>query len=813
MKFLERFGRRRSARLPLATALSALAYFSFGAAEAEPKLRYQIDQRGDMILLGNTLGFDCRPGIPKPIAGTVDVANCGTNIEDSSADVWWRDDSGGGGGASASIDVKVPDARTTAVLNLPDGAKVTYARLYWAGTYEESSPPDGKVTLERPGQPPRMVVAATADIERNYIGGKSYQSSADITGLLQQYGAGPYRVTGVPRMPAVNTNSDVNYATWSIVVFYQKDGVPIRNLTLWDGLTGVVGGTKTMVNLSGFRVPMGTKIDAKLATVAYDGDHDYDGDSLSFNGTRLVDGTTGSDNNFFNSTRTYLGQPYTQVGDMPQMSGEPGSLIGLDLDVVDVSPYLKANDTQATMVLESTKEDIVLLGVVATSIASTKPIIETILTYPQGVSTKPGDIIEFTSTSRNIGDAPGGDIIIEQKLPPGLSYVPETVRMYVGADTSLNGNKTDKPGDDQVEWDPLTGTLRIRIGKGATATKGGTIDPTDPPVVVKYQVRIDDRAAGELPLQSSTTTTPVGGASSGPISFPSGNGVTPNAPTIVVVPPCVTNDDCSLGAPVCDRSGATPRCTDVCATNEDCQGTPGGTEVCSAMNKCVQCSSGTSSACIASGPGNQCIAPGFCGCNTDADCGGRSCDVVTHLCPKPAIDLSVAVQHEPQAARQDTPLVYAVSIKNQSGLADPGPLRVTFEVQRGAFVDKLTAQPGWRCSLVDQKVSCLRYRPFQPGDSTQVVTVTVLPSGTPASDPPSVTVSATVASDSSVDPNPGDNTVVETTELGVLRVAGGGLGCSTSASGSASGMSGLLAGVLLSLLGMLRLRRRGQANH
>jgi hypothetical protein len=152
-----------------------------------------------------------------------------------------------------------------------------------------------------------MVVAATADIERNYIGGKSYQSSADITGLLQQYGSGPYRVTGVPRMPAVNTNSDVNYATWSIVVFYQKDGVPIRNLTLWDGLTGVVGGTKTMVNLSGFRVPMGTKIDAKLATVAYDGDHDYDGDSLSFNGTRLVDGTTGSDNNFFQQHAHLLG--------------------------------------------------------------------------------------------------------------------------------------------------------------------------------------------------------------------------------------------------------------------------------------------------------------------------------------------------------------------------------------------------------------------------------------------------------------------------------------------------------------------------
>jgi hypothetical protein len=77
-----------------------------------------------------------------------------------------------------------------------------------------------------------------------------------------------------------------------------------------------------------------------------------------------------------------------------------------------------------------------------------------------------------------------------------------------------------------------------------------------------------------------------------------------------------------------------------------------------------------------------------------------------------------------------------------------------------------------------------------------VVTVTVLPkwnSRHPTRR--SVTITATVASDSSVDPNPGDNTVVETTELGVLRVAGGGLGCSTSASGSASGLSGVLAGV------------------
>jgi uncharacterized repeat protein (TIGR01451 family) len=251
--------------------------------------------------------------------------------------------------------------------------------------------------------------------------------------------------------------------------------------------------------------------------------------------------------------------------------------------VVDVSPYVKPNDTQATMVLESTKEDIVLLGVVATSIASTKPIIETILTYPPGVSTKPGDVIEFTSTSRNIGDAVGGDLIIEQKLPPGLSYVPETVRMYVGADTESQWSQDRQARRRSGRVGSADGYAAHSNRQGRDGHQGRN-HRSDRSAGGREVSGANRRSrAGELPLQSTTTVTPVGGASSGPISFPSGNGVTPNAPTIVVVPPCVTNDDCSLGAPVCDKKGAEPRCTDVCDSDVDCQGTPGGSEICSAM--------------------------------------------------------------------------------------------------------------------------------------------------------------------------------------------------------------------------------------
>ena len=46
----------------------------------------------------------------------------------------------------------------------------------------------------------------------------------------------------------------------------------------------------------------------------------------------------------------------------------------------------------------------------------------------------------------------------------------------------------------------------------------------------------------------------------------------------------------------------------------------------------------------------------------------------------------------------------------------------------------------------------------------------------------------------------------QTTELGVLRVAGGGLGCSTATGGSTGGALGLLATTLLAL--GLQLRRR-----
>ena len=64
-------GLRKLVGSAMLTALCAFAATVVPSAEAAPALRFQTDQRGDMLLNGNTLGYDCRTDImlPKPMLG------------------------------------------------------------------------------------------------------------------------------------------------------------------------------------------------------------------------------------------------------------------------------------------------------------------------------------------------------------------------------------------------------------------------------------------------------------------------------------------------------------------------------------------------------------------------------------------------------------------------------------------------------------------------------------------------------------------------------------------------------------------------
>ncbi|MEO7332032.1 MAG: hypothetical protein ABI193_25880, partial [Minicystis sp.] len=325
--------KKRSRRGPWAAVTSgllalSLASLSTSPALAAPSLRVQVTQNGDFVLLGNTLGHDCGPGVPAPVVGTVGA--CGTLTNDTSQDVFWQSDSPGVGQASANSAVPSVSAGSTAMLNLPAGAVVTHAYLYWAAS-RFAQTLDTTVKLARPGvflTDVNAVASYKADYDLVYFS----QSVADVTALVQTNGPGAYRVSNVDVALLPDKDSESLFGGWWMVVLYTLPGAPLRNLAVLEGMDAVLPGSPVNAVLSGFIIPAGGAA-GKLGVIAFEGDNQNGGDGIFFNGIPLSDPKNPA-NNFFNSSRTLLGVPVSNVGDLPQLTGNPQSMSQIDLDVV-----------------------------------------------------------------------------------------------------------------------------------------------------------------------------------------------------------------------------------------------------------------------------------------------------------------------------------------------------------------------------------------------------------------------------------------------------------------------------------------------
>ena len=796
---------------------SALALLCFlgglsSTLYAAPGLRFQTDLRGDVLLIGNTAGFDCRAASPDPMSGSVDRGRCFDQVnlqsfvDDSSVDVFFRAEDNGQQSSGPSI--LRDQASSAAVLQIPDGASVAYARLYWSSTETMMSQVDSQVVLDRPGMTgsQNTLVAAGADFQRAF---EAYQGTADVTGIVQQLGSGAYRVTGLSRTNAVDRESDNNYVGWALLVVYKRDSERLRSVSVWDGLTFVTLGLPSNFTVQGFAVPTEGPSDSKLGVIGYESDHDKSGDSIQFKGTRLSDGEAGSDLNFFNGTKTRLGQPQSAQGDIPRMSGQMASMQGIDVDVVDITSALSAGDTSASVDLSAGSGagyDSFYLGALVTAITSKKPIIDATLTVPQGTSPLPGDSVEYTVTLRNVGEDTATQVVIAQKLPPALSYVPDSVRIGSGSGFT---SKTDQVGDDEVDFDSATGTLHIRVGAGASATQGGTLSTQDGPVSVKFVLRVADTASGPVKNQVVVTAVPQSFPMAGASTYLSTNaaGAPPSQPTVVVVRECNTNFDCTINAPVCETSTSPHRCTDACSSDANCQNASGGKDICGDNMKCAQCTASKKGACQANGQGSACLASGLCGCMSDADCGGRTCNLATNTCPNPSVDLAVVLSADPDPADVSQPLTAKIAVNNKGQAAAPSGVKIAFQVPMGGAVGPVTSTGGWRCTPSTDIIRCVYNRPIAVGMTTPEVSVLVTP--TQPSDPsrkgPSqLVLQASVSSDVSSDPNPADNEAKKTVQLGRFRVAGGGFGCQVAHGSSAAGMLATAALLILSLLARRR---------
>ncbi|MFD3551322.1 DUF3344 domain-containing protein [Streptomyces goshikiensis] len=307
--------------------------------------RYQAVQHGGLVRASNS-AISCRREVAPEAESCADVKKGAAGVN-SDFEMFYSE-----------VD-KDPDTynSTRAELKVPQGAKVSYARLYWGGNLRvgEQKPPEdnGRVLVAEPGGAYKEVLADTVVGHKSDADSDAYQASADVTPLVRKGGAGMWTVA---QLNIAMGHSEVGaWGGWTLVVAYEHPREPLRRVSLWDGFerlaAGAAGADETAdeeadeeageaagetVEIAGLRARPGSR--GKAGVVAYDGDRGTLGDSLTVtvDSGRRVNLSDGKNpfNDVMNSTITEFGQN-AFVRQPDHMNN-----LGYDADVLDLSPVL-----------------------------------------------------------------------------------------------------------------------------------------------------------------------------------------------------------------------------------------------------------------------------------------------------------------------------------------------------------------------------------------------------------------------------------------------------------------------------------------
>jgi large repetitive protein len=389
-----------------------------------------------------------------------------------------------------------------ATLTLPSDGTVLFAGLYWGAN--SSSAARTAVKLSTPNSGGYLDLTGTEIGNTSGLNpqpnppGNNYEAFADVTQQVSAGGSGSYMVANVQAQLGSNL-----YAGWALVVVYQSPSQPPRNLTVFDGYSVIKNGDSPVnIPINGFLTPPSGPVNAKIGVVAYEGDLGLTGDSLLLNGTKLSDSQNPADN-FFNSAISNLGVSATAKS--PNYVNQ----LGFDAKIVQVpSGLIKNSDTSAVATLQTTS-DSYFPGVFTTAIDLFAPNLQTTKTVQDlngGGVVKPGDTLEYTITTTNQGGDNGKNSLLVDPIPANTHYVPGSLKIVSGANS---GSKTDQAGDDQAEFDAVNNQVVFRLGTGATATTGGTLNLQDRSTVT-FDVTVDAGTPDKTVILNQVTATTTG---------------------------------------------------------------------------------------------------------------------------------------------------------------------------------------------------------------------------------------------------------------------------------------------------------------
>jgi uncharacterized repeat protein (TIGR01451 family) len=488
------------------------------ASAATFNQRFSRNDSGDIAIVANTLET-CPPGQTNGSGVTCETAKSAT--------------SGGAGLADNDFDMRYVDTdgdastfdSSTARLDLPAGATVLFAGLYWgartdAGANGAAAPnaaAKGTVKLKVPGG---SYASYTADDGWTISGDTAYQHFKNVTTAVKAAGSGAYTVADVQ----AGTGQD-RYAGWSLVVAYEDLNAAPHNLSVFDGLTVVSQSAPTAnIDVSGFTTAPSGSVKTTLGAIAYEGDMGKTGDGMTLAGRTIGDAASPT-NDLFNSSIAVLG---TRT-----MTGTPAqqNTLGFDADLFNADGYLTNSATTARLTVNTAPSngETIYPGVLTFSseLLAAKLRPTTTVSDRNGGNTEPGDLIDVATDATNTGNGAAAGVRVESDIPAGLEIVPGSLAV-------VDDNGDPAGPADAVGYDPATRAITWRVGTGATSTTGGRV-AAGSRIHLRYRLRVGAPADGAaLPVGTVVSYDTEGTSDHYDVTGTGGGALTASSPDLAL---------------------------------------------------------------------------------------------------------------------------------------------------------------------------------------------------------------------------------------------------------------------------------------
>jgi uncharacterized repeat protein (TIGR01451 family) len=469
--------------------LVCLLLGAFSTVHAQTKafgIAFQANEPGDILIVGNTL-LTCSTATTA--LGTATCLSARAGAATTAAD----NNNNNHAMANIVVDSLAPGLNSsTAGLQIPSGATVLWAGLYWGANSPATTPTDlrNQISFKTPAAGYQTLAADTFTAN-----GSNYHAGKTVTSLITAGGSGNYTAASVT-VKLSTTGGE--YAGWSLVVVYKLNSEKYRNLTVFDGYNTVAGGGSLPITLSGFRTPPSGVVGARVGMVAYEGDLGSLGDNMLLGGVQISDGLN-LGTNLFNSSITRLG---TRVS---AKNPDYANQLGFDIDVISADGVLPNNATSTVVTLASTSETY-YPGVITTAIEIYVPNLAASLSKSvsdvNGGVLDPGDFLDYTISFSNTGLDIATKVFVTDPIPAGTTYVPNSLQIVSGANA---GTKTDALSSDQAEFLTSPNRVVFRVGTSANGTTGGSLAPTES-TSVRFRVQVNSGTNGTVINNTATVS-------------------------------------------------------------------------------------------------------------------------------------------------------------------------------------------------------------------------------------------------------------------------------------------------------------------